>query len=151
MLNLLPSRTAIDSPSFYPNEGLHSRRFFNVLKLGDIFMLDQDIAIQAFGISGNEYSFLASPIGTYFEPIAGVYEFIKMAINGKWDVVYIGQTDNFNRRLYTELEQHQAWSCIKRNGATHIAIFPVYGIEQNRLDIETDLRKKYSLSPCNHQ
>ncbi|GAB2186578.1 hypothetical protein LAB1_38870 [Roseibium sp. LAB1] len=102
------------------------------------------------GYSGQTYEFQIDPIGTAYHFRSGVYMFIKRAMNGKWDIIYIGETENFDRRLKTELESHHRWECIRTAGATHISTMHVPGALIIRETIETDLRNFYD-PPCNLQ
>jgi hypothetical protein len=106
--------------------------------------------IDATGASGSTYNLYLHAIGTSYKPIAGVYMFLKIASQGKWDTIYIGETSNLDERLNTGLQRHQAWQCISRNGATHIATMAVGGGAQARINIETDLRHSHN-TPCNGQ
>ncbi len=89
------------------------------------------------------------PIGTTFNPVGGVYIFCRTAGDGQWNPVYVGETGDFNERLNTGLQSHQAWPCIKRNGGTHICVRVVSGAAA-RLDLETKLRQSLN-PPCNKQ
>jgi hypothetical protein len=102
------------------------------------------------GASGKRYQFQNHPIGTAFASDAGVYIFCKAGANGTWNAVYVGETDDFSRRISNELGQHHAWNCIIACGATHICTLPVQGGDADRVAVETDLR--HSLNPpCNKQ
>lgn len=101
--------------------------------------------------SGHQYTFEIYPIGALFNNIAGVYIFIFRGHNGLWNIVYIGETSSFERRLEKELEQHHQWKCIIKNGASHIGILKVFGGKIERLKIEQDLRNCYITAPCNKQ
>lgn len=104
------------------------------------------------GYAGRFHSFEMYPIGTAFNHVGGVYIFCKRASNGNWDAVYVGETGNFNERLNTALQRHQAWPACCANGATHISVMIVGGAldRASRLALETELR--HSLNPpCNRQ
>lgn len=103
--------------------------------------------LRAYGISGRQYIFELFPIDMIFNNVPGIYEFVKQASNGGWDALYIGQTGNLRERLTS---QHHQWNCARRHRATHIAILVTVGSEQERVDIETDLRRNYP-TPCNSQ
>jgi hypothetical protein len=102
------------------------------------------------GISGTVYQFQLHPVGTPYLARSGVYIFCKLAPNGNWDAVYIGETDNFNRRLTEQFTLHHRWSCIRAAGATHICTLHVPGDLALREGIETDLRRLIQ-APCNLQ
>ena len=73
------------------------------------------------GLSGTRYEFQHFPIGTVFNPVGGVYIFCKAAGPNNWHAVYVGETDNFLRRLTNELATHHRWDAICRIGATHVS------------------------------
>jgi hypothetical protein len=97
------------------------------------------------------YEFQLHPIGvTYFER-SGVYILCKPAATaGHWDACYVGETDNFWRRLTSQLTAHHRWQSIRAAGATHICTLHVPGDDALRLAIETDLRQSLN-PPCNRQ
>jgi hypothetical protein len=99
---------------------------------------------------GSLYQFEVHPIGTAFNPIAGVYVFVKPTGNGTWDAFYVGETGNLNERLNTALQRHQAWPRCCQRGATHIAVLPTGDSLSERLTIETYLRHQLR-PPCNDQ
>ena len=107
------------------------------------------VPIDAVGISGR-YRFQLDPIGTSYKDIPGVYMFCKLASNGKWDVVYVGETDSLWRRLTNELKAHHSIRSAISHGATHICTLHVPGDRSRRLYIETDLRNALR-PPCNKQ
>lgn len=102
------------------------------------------------GISGTRYEFEHHAIGMTFNSIAGVYIFCRFAADGLWYAVYVGETDNFQRRLYNELAAHHRWPDITGAGSTHICAMVVRGGNAERLRIETDLRHRLNPS-CNRQ
>lgn len=101
-----------------------------------------------YGESGKAYEFLVYALDTNFKAAGGVYVFAALGGN-KWTIIYVGQTDNLKRRLNEQLEQHHRIDCIRREKATHILVRLVSG-DQARLDVETDLRRKYDPA-CNRQ
>lgn len=102
------------------------------------------------GQSGARYPFELYPIGVSFRDNPGVYIFCKVAANGNWDAVYIGETQSFQGRLTDGLAQHHQWVNIARCGATHICVMHVVGGLPLRERIETDLRRHIK-TPCNLQ
>lgn len=106
--------------------------------------------IIAKGISGKEYSLEVFPIGTAFNSVPGIYVFIRQNEDSTWKPLYIGQTHDFYNRIYLELKNHDAWECLIKNGATHIAVLRYDGIDSDRIKIETNLRNNYT-TPCNGQ
>ena len=117
------------------------------------FIKDTKMSVTLFDKNGREYKCTLYPIDHSTTPRkAGVYIFVKD--NGdSWGIVYIGQTHNFYERIFLNLEDHDAWKseCIQKNKATHVAIYEFSGTEQQRIDIETNLRNNYTGSPCNKQ
>ena len=107
--------------------------------------------IDLLGYNGKTYQFNLYTIGTSFKSLSGVYVFLKENSNGLMSIIYIGETDNFEERLNLNIKNHQQYKCISLNYPTHIALLTVSGIRQNRLDIETNLRRNYSKSSCNDQ
>lgn len=102
------------------------------------------------GASGTRYSTQCDPIGTPYKPREGVYIFCKIAPNGSWYPVYVGETDSFQRRLSDELDRHHRWASIMREGATHICTLHLTGGLALREGVETDLRHRLN-PPCNLQ
>lgn len=103
------------------------------------------------GASGTTYPFQLDPMGsiTYF-PLSGVYIFSRALGNLNHAGLYVGETDNFQRRLCDDLGAHHALSAIRLHGATHISTLRVDGDRAKRLYIEADLRKAVK-PPCNKQ
>jgi hypothetical protein len=103
------------------------------------------------GVSGTRYEFQNFKLGNVtFNPVAGVYIFCRQGTDSLWYSVYVGETDNFVRRLADELSTHHRLESISRAGATHICAMVVTGGNAERVKIETDLR--HSLNPpCNRQ
>lgn len=76
----------------------------------------------------------------------GVYIFIKPDLQP----VYIGQSHDLRNRICADLENHHSWECIQRAGATHVATYEICGTLEQRFNVETDLRHRYS-TICNRQ
>jgi len=108
------------------------------------------VTVTARGQSGRTYEFQIDQIGTGYHSRPGVYIFMHKAPNGKWDVDYIGQTRDFDRRLNTELRLHHRWQSICTARSTHIGTLHVPNDPKLRLTIETDLIRGYE-PPCNRQ
>lgn len=106
--------------------------------------------VRVSGSNGAVYQFQLHPVGTQYLPRSGVYIFVKMGSNGKWDPIYVGETGSFQRRLYDDLRLHHQWSGIVAHGATHILTLHVPGNLVDRETIETDIRRITS-TPCNQQ
>jgi hypothetical protein len=99
------------------------------------------------GLSGTDYSFEMHPVGAAFDSHAGVYVFVRRTVAGLWQVLYVGDTGDFDACLNAGLESHQAWPRIRDFFATHIGILPVAD-EAERRRIEADLREGMQ-PPCN--
>ncbi len=106
--------------------------------------------ITAYGASGTKYNFEVYPIGTQLYVNPGAYLFLRLAANNNWDVLYVGEAEDFSDRLYTNLRQHHRLQCASQRGATHLGLIKVIGGKNSRMTIETDLRNAYN-PPCNRQ
>jgi hypothetical protein len=103
------------------------------------------------GRSGTRYEFEHFQIGAVnFNAVAGIYVFCSQAADGLWYAVYVGETNNFRRRLSDELSSHHRMESISRAGATHICAMVTVGGDAARVSIETDLRHGLN-PPCNRQ
>ncbi len=103
------------------------------------------------GASGKQYTTQLCRFGREFYNNAGVYIFCKPAlVTGRWSQIYVGECEDFNERLNTNLTNHHRWDCIKREGATNVCVMPVLGARAARLAVETDLRIALN-APCNRQ
>ena len=100
--------------------------------------------------SGKTYSTRLHPIGAKFTPTDGIYIFCRQTPQDRLAAIYVGETDNLQRRLSEQLASHHRWDCIKAEGATHICELQVSGGAAVRLAIEEDLRKGLD-APCNRQ
>jgi hypothetical protein len=102
------------------------------------------------GASGTLYEFQLHAIGAIYRPIEGVYIFCKQLGNGRFGALYVGETDNFQRRLTHELRSHHSFQNVRLHGATYISTRHVGGNRSYRLYVETDLRNSLN-PPCNKQ
>jgi hypothetical protein len=103
------------------------------------------------GASGTAYEFEHFKLAAVtFNPVAGVYIFCHQRQDGLWYPIYVGETDNFRRRLSEEFPGHHRLSDISRAGATHICARVVAGGNAERVRIESDLRHGLN-PPCNRQ
>lgn len=68
--------------------------------------------------NGTTYVFEPHPYYTNWNPVGGVYMFGRQSSGhpGGWEIFYVGQTDNFQRRF----SNHERWAEAVRRGATHI-------------------------------
>ena len=96
------------------------------------------------GTSGQSYAFETHPFGTQFNPVSAVYIFCRQGASGKWEALYVGETQSLEQRLNTGIGSHDGYARASRLGMTHIAALVVAG-DAERLRIETDLR--HGLNP----
>lgn len=75
-----------------------------------------------------------------------IYVFLHKKENNKYQILYIGQSKNPERRM----SDHEKWPCVTRHGCTHIAIKKTPGGKTVRCNIEKDLIQHYN-PPCNKQ
>lgn len=99
------------------------------------------------GLSGADYVFEMHPVGAAFDSQPGIYVFVRRTVAGLWQVLYVGETDDFDAVLNAALESHEAWPRIRDFFATHIGILPVAEAAE-RQRIEADLREGMQ-PPCN--
>lgn len=102
------------------------------------------------GVSGKQYTAELCRFGIGFYANPGVYIFCKPAASDRWSQIYVGECEDFNDRLNTNLANHHRWECIKRNGATNVCVIRVNGGKLARTAVETDLRQSLD-PPCNRQ
>ena len=95
------------------------------------------------GASGTAYPFTVYPWGTPFQRFGAVYSVLKHRPDGRYDILYIGQTADMSERL----DNHHKDGCFCRHGRTHIGVHPE-PVEARRLAIETDLIRG-NRTPCN--
>lgn len=108
--------------------------------------------LNLYGQSNRSYEFMVYQVGSFIIPEkSGVYLFLKENRFANYQLLYIGETENFFDRVHLKLKYHQAWDCALKHGITHLGILPVLGGRQPRLEIETDLRNNYQSTPCNLQ
>ncbi|WEX10312.1 hypothetical protein [Chelativorans sp. AA-79] len=112
--------------------------------------IQKPIIVRWTGKSGHSYDFHLDPIGTPFKDRPGVYIACKLARNGNWDAIYIGETESFQQRLSVNLLTHHKWASMIAAGATHFCTLHVPGVLWVREGIETDLRRNIP-TPCNDQ
>jgi hypothetical protein len=99
------------------------------------------------GASGTDYAFEMNPVGSAFDKLPGVYVFVRRTVAGLWQVLFVGETENFDDCLNGGLERHDAWPRIRDWFATHIGTLHVPE-EAERRRIEADLRDGMQ-PPCN--
>ena len=74
--------------------------------------------ITAKGASGTSYSFDVYPWSTNFNAVGAVYLVLKKGSDGKYTILYVGQTGDLSERF----DDHHKGTCFNRNGRTHIGI-----------------------------
>jgi hypothetical protein len=94
------------------------------------------------GASGRAHDMYLDPIWSVYLPRPGVYIFCREITLGRWSAVYVGETDNFSRRLTDNLALHHRWESVRAAGATHIGSLHVPNDYDGTLRraIKTDLR-----------
>jgi len=97
------------------------------------------------GLSGQEYKYWINLRGASFKPVAGNYIFAKETKSGTWTPIYVGETDNLDRRL---TPNHEKMPCVRRYGGTHVHTHTSLSTEATRRSEETDIRDKWN-PPCN--
>jgi hypothetical protein len=100
------------------------------------------------GKSGVQYEFDVYPIGQEFRPVSGVYILCRPLGDGRFEALYVGETESFHDRLNTGLMNHDGYKRACSYSATHVAARCVPTADCLR--VETDLR--HGLNPvCNSQ
>ena len=98
------------------------------------------------GISGNDYKYWISPVGSSFKSVPSNYIFATETSPNNWTAIYVGQTDN----LDTRLSNHEKYPCILRHIGTHIHHHTsTYNTALRRKE-ESDIRDKWN-PPCNSE
>ena len=92
------------------------------------------------GQSGKTYELDVDKVGAAYESISGVYVFSRLAPNGKWDALYIGETDDLDNTLNRCLKIHPRLACLRRENATHVGTLLVKD-EKERYRVAMDLRR----------
>jgi hypothetical protein len=67
------------------------------------------------GLSGRTYRYSVFGLDTRWNDVPGNYIFARWS-GGRWEAVYIGETESFLQRL----PNHEKWPCARRNGVTHV-------------------------------
>ncbi len=97
------------------------------------------------GASGKEYKYWIFLIGTSFKPVPGNYIFAKETKPNTWTPIYVGETDNLQRRLTSN---HEKMPCVKRNAGTHVHSHTSSDDASVRQKEEADIIEKWN-PPCN--
>lgn len=90
------------------------------------------------GISGGSYPSELYAWGTPFRPIGAVYAVLRRNADGRYAVLYVGETADLSCRF----DCHHKQPCFDRQARTHIAVLPE-GTASRRLQIEADLVAAY--------
>ncbi len=100
------------------------------------------------GVSDQKYEYWIYRIGASFKSEPGNYIFAKVTKSTEskyWTPLYVGETDDLNRRL---TPNHEKMPCVKRNGGTHVHVHISSKDEATRQKEEADIRDKWN-PPCN--
>lgn len=103
----------------------------------------QQPVISVRGASGTAYPFTLYRWGTPFQPFGAVYTVLHQVPDGRYQLLYIGQTADMSQRF----DSHHKDSCFARHGRTHLGVH-AEPLEQHRRAIETDLIRG-NPTPCN--
>jgi hypothetical protein len=103
----------------------------------------QQATVTIRGASGASYPFQVFPWGKPFQRFGAVYSVLKKRADGRFDILYIGQTADMSERF----DDHHKELCFRRHGRTHIGVHPDPS-EVRRRAIETDLIRG-NRTPCN--
>ena len=85
-------------------------------------------------IDGSAYEFTPHIYECDWTDVAGVYLFAARLPNGDWNPLFIGQADNFKRRI----PGHEKWQWAALLGATHILACAVPA-QAKRLSVEIEM------------
>jgi len=95
------------------------------------------------GKSGDEYAFNIYARSTDFKAIGAVYVMSRVNDNGRYAIIYIGQTGDLSDR---PLNHHKS-ACFDKHKADKVLVH-AESKESTRLNIETDLVRAYDPT-CN--
>jgi hypothetical protein len=95
------------------------------------------------GASGAVYPLNVHPWGTAFQSFGAAYSVRQKRLDGRHDILYIGQTSDVSERFD---DHHKDW-CFRAHGRTHIGVHAEPS-EARRQVIGTDLIRGNS-TPCN--
>jgi hypothetical protein len=96
------------------------------------------------GFSGTIYPHSAYSSTSSWSEVAGNYAILKVE-GGRWIVLYVGETDNLQKRMAA----HHRMNAFIRNGWTHLA-FRFESSSLRRTLIERDLMARYK-PVCNRE
>lgn len=91
------------------------------------------------GARGTQYTYWLYPIGAPFDAQPGNYFFARLNPDGRYTVLYIGETGDLSERF----DNHHKMPCVKANGGTHIAAHKSAANQQVRRTEEQDLIAAY--------
>ena len=100
------------------------------------------------GASGTQYTMIVAPIGASLPKVGGVYLLLSREVS-VWRALYVGQSENLDQRVGSNITSRHAWPKFRRFGATHVALVDVSD-SNDRLWIERDLIQGLN-PPCNDQ
>lgn len=104
-------------------------------------VLSAPILVKWTGASGHVYEFELDVIGTHYQPRPGVYITCHFGERNGLVADYLGDADDFSRRISGDLSRHRDWEIIRAAGSTHICTLHVPGRAAQRVRVETDLRR----------
>ena len=95
------------------------------------------------GKSGSTYEFSIYNRTQEFREVGALYVMSKKNTNGKYAIIYVGQTGNLSERPLN----HHKTACFDKHGAD-LLLIKTEDSEKRRLSIESDLVDNYNPS-CN--
>lgn len=106
--------------------------------------IPQQETVTLTGASGKQYVAVdVYPRYSSWNSVAGVYLILRKLASGRYDTLYVGETDDLAERI----ANHHKMSCFEQHGWTHLA-FLSEGNARTRLIIEADILRGYRW-PCN--
>jgi hypothetical protein len=98
------------------------------------------------GLSGSQYSYEICAFSSDWAKAPGNYAFAFVNAQRLWQILYVGQADDFSSRM----RNHERWPEALRLGATHVLAHVNRLGESTRLTEERDLIHAYN-PPMNVQ
>ena len=96
------------------------------------------------GKSGIWYTYYVYPIPATLYDVPANYILARARNDGKFDPLYIGQTENLKERITTS---HEKWGCVSIYGVTHVHAH-INSRSADRIAEEHDLIQSFR-PPCN--
>ena len=101
------------------------------------------MVLTVYGASRRQYQFEIQPLWDPQPAVPGCYIFTRRETNGRYTLIYIGETGNLSERLI----DHHKWPCITHYKATNLCVH----FTESKLgaaSIEKDLLENYD-TLCN--